>query len=226
MGVGSSTHAQSSALPQRWILAGDSIQAQVFANAELGLTGGDARDLTAAIIMQDTGITVQNVSSPGARLTTASFFPGLKDQRSMIDFIDGFFGATGIIITIGANDANGTVPVATYQADYGALVRHALSRGLQVICVPPLNEPNEVPNPNVSRRFAFQLATVFACTGAGVPSANVFNPAAVGIVPNRDDPAKRRLFAPDELHLTAPGHRLFADRLIDFMVARGFWRRR
>jgi hypothetical protein len=77
MGVGSSTHAQSSALPQRWILAGDSIQAQVFANAELGLTGGDARDLTAAIIMQDTGITVQNVSSPGARLTTASFFPGL-----------------------------------------------------------------------------------------------------------------------------------------------------
>jgi lysophospholipase L1-like esterase len=224
---GSRAHAQSTALPQRWIIAGDSIQAQVFANTELGLPGGDARDLTSAIIMQDTGVAIQNVSSPGGTMSTTSpYFPGLKDQRAMIDFIDGYFGATGIIITIGVNDANGSVPVGTYQTDYAGLVSHALSRGLQVICVPPLNEPNEVANPSVSRRFAFQLATVFACTGAGVPSANVFNPAGVGIVPNPSDPAKRRLFAPDQLHLSAPGHRLFADRLIDFMVARGFWRRR
>jgi lysophospholipase L1-like esterase len=220
-------HAQSSALPQRWILAGDSIQAQVFANPQLGLIGGDARDLTAAIIMQDTGIGIQNVSSPGATMTTNTpFFPGLKDQRSLIDFIDGFFGATGIIITIGVNDANGSVAVGTFQNDYAGLVRHALDRGLQVICVPPLNEPNEVADPNVSRRFAFQLATVFACRAAGVPAANIFNPAAVGILPNPHDPAKQRLFAPDQVHLTAPGHRLFADRLIDFMAARGFWRRR
>ena len=119
-----SAHAQSSALPQRWILSGDSIQAQVFANAELGLAGGDARDLTAAIVMQDTGIGIQNISSPGATMT-AGFFPGLKDQRAVLDFIDGVFGATGIIITIGVNDANGTVDVGTFQRDYAGLVSHA-----------------------------------------------------------------------------------------------------
>jgi len=230
-------HAQApnAQLPQRWILAGDSIQAQVFGNAEFNLPGGDARDLTASIVMQDTGVAIQNVSSPGATMTTTTVFAGLKDQQAMVSFIDGFFGATGIIITIGVNDSGGTVNVNTYRADYSGLVAFALQHGLQVVCVPPLNEPNEVADVNVSRRFAFQIATVFACTGAGVPAANIFNPAAVGIVPDPADPAKRRLFASsmangqlqlDNVHLSPAGHRLFADRLIDFMVGRGFWRRR
>jgi len=237
LAIASAAHAQvpSGQLPQRWILAGDSIQAQVFGNAELGLPGGDARDLTAAIIMQDTGVAIQNVSSPGATMTTTTVFAGLKDQQPMVSFIDGFFGATGIIITIGVNDAGGSVSSSTYPSDYASLVAFALRAGLQVVCVPPLNEPNEVADITVSRRFAFQIATYFACTGAGVPANNIFNPAAVGIVPDPADPAKRRLFASsivngqlqlDSIHLSSAGHRLFADRLIDFMVARGFWRRR
>jgi lysophospholipase L1-like esterase len=58
----------------------------------------------------------------------------------------------------------------------------------------------------------------------------------VGIVPDPTDPAKRRLFASspgaggqlqlDNVHLSSAGHHLFADRLIDVMVGRGFWRRR
>jgi lysophospholipase L1-like esterase len=237
LAIASTGHAQvpNGQLPQRWILAGDSIQAQVFGNAEFNLPGGDARDLTAAIIMQDTGVAIQNVSSPGATMTTTTVFAGLKDQQAMVSFIDGFFGATGIIITIGVNDSGGSVSSSTYVSDYSSLVAFALRAGLQVVCVPPLNEPNEVPDINVSRRFAFQLATFFACTGAGVPAENFFNPAAVGIVPDPADPAKRRLFASssangqiqlDNIHLSSAGHRMFADRLIDFMVARGFWRRR
>jgi len=237
LAIASTAHAQvpNGQLPQRWILAGDSIQAQVFGNAEFNLPGGDARDLTASIIMQDTGVAIQNVSSPGATMTTATVFAGLKDQQAMLSFIDGFFGATGIIITIGVNDSGGTVSANTYRADYSGLVAFALRSGLQVVCVPPLNEPNEVADVNVSRRFAFQIATFFACVGAGVPAENIFNPAAVGIVPDPADPAKRRLFASsrangqlllDNIHLSSAGHRQFADRLIDFMVARGFWRRR
>ena len=236
LAIASTAHAQTpnGQLPQRWILAGDSIQAQVFGNAEFNLPGGDARDLTTAIIMQDTGVAIQNVSSPGATMTSG-FFAGLKDQRAMISFIDGFFGATGIIITIGVNDSGGSVNVGQYRSDYSGLVAFALSAGLQVVCVPPLNEPNEVADVNVSRRFAFQIATYFACVGAGVPAENVFNPAAVGIVPDPADPAKRRLFASsmsggqlvlDNIHMSSAGHRMFADRLIDFMVGRGFWRRR
>jgi lysophospholipase L1-like esterase len=233
----STGHAQppNGQLPQRWILAGDSIQAQVFGNAEFNLPGGDARDLTAAIIMQDTGVAIQNVSSPGATMTTNGFLPGLHDQQAMVSYIDGFFGATGIIITIGVNDAGGSVSANQYRTDYASLVTVALQAGLTVVCVPPLNEPGEVADVNVSRRFAFQIATYFACTGAGVPPENIFNPAAVGIVPDPADPAKRRLFASssvngqlqlDSIHLSSAGHRLFADRLIDFMVGRGFWRRR
>src|SRR5262249_46635363 len=136
LAIASTAHAQSSQLPQRWILAGDSIQAQVFGNAEFQLPGGDARDLTAAIIMQDTGVAIQNVSSPGATMSGVSVFAGLKDQQAMVSFIDGFFGATGIIITIGVNDAGGSVSAATYRADYASLVAFALRAGLQVICVP------------------------------------------------------------------------------------------
>jgi lysophospholipase L1-like esterase len=237
LAIATTAHAQSPGgqLPQRWILAGDSIQAQVFTNAEFNLPGGDARDLTASIIMQDTGVAIQNVSSPGATMSGNGFFAGLKDQRAMVSFIDGFFGATGIIITIGVNDSGGSVSAATYRSDYAGLVAFALQAGLQVVCVPPLNEPNEVADVNVSRRFAFQIATYFACTGAGVPAENIFNPAAVGIVPDPADPAKRRLFASsstngqiqlDNIHLSSAGHRAFADRLIDFMVGRGLWRRR
>ena len=237
LSVAALAHAQTpgAALPQRWILAGDSVQAQVFANAEFNLAGGDARDLTAAIIMQDTGVAIQNVSSPGATMTTSTVFAGLRDQRAMIQYIHGFFKATGIIITIGVNDANGSVDVGTFVNDYAGLASFARGLGMQVVCVPPLNEPGEVIDVNVSRRFAFQLATVFACMGAGVPTENFFNPAAVGIVPDPSNAANRRLFASsrvngqlvlDNVHLSSAGHRLFADRLIDFMVARGFWRRR
>jgi lysophospholipase L1-like esterase len=217
---------------QRWILAGDSIQTGVFANPEYGLPGGDARELTATLVTQETGVVIQNFSSPGARMTTATpaYFPGLKDQTKAIDFIDGFFGATGIIITIGVNDANSDVPLADYARDYTNFVRHAKSRGLEVICALPLNEPNEVPDFALSRRFAFQLQTYYACLSAGVPAANIFNPAAYGIAPDDANPAKRRLFAgtsatPDNVHLSSAGHALFAQSLIDFMVGRGFWSR-
>jgi lysophospholipase L1-like esterase len=220
-----------SALPaaaqQRWILAGDSIQTGVFANAEYGLVGGDARDLTASIVTQETGVTVLNFSSPGARMTTLppGYFPGLKDQKPGISYLDGFFGVQGIVITIGVNDSGLDTDPGTYQTDYAGFVTHARNRGLEVVCVLPLNEPNEVPDINVSRRFNIQLRTYFACTGAGVPAANVFNPAAVGIYPDDANPAKERLFAPDHVHLTSDGHALFAEKLIDFMVARGYWTR-
>jgi lysophospholipase L1-like esterase len=222
--------AQGVALPQRWILAGDSIQTQTFPNAEFGLVGGDARDVTAAIIQQDTGVLIQNVSVPGIALAEPG---GLKDQRAMIQYLaNNIFLARGLILTIGVNDARRNVDVNVYQREYGDLVRFARGLGLQVVCVLPLNELDERADVNVSRRFAFQLATLFACEGAGV-GQNVFNPAAVGIFPDLQDPAKRRLFStdvlnggPDSIHLSSAGHRVFADRLIDFMVQRGFWRRR
>src|SRR5262249_39755406 len=154
LALSGAVHAQppNGQLPQRWILAGDSIQAQVFGNAEFNLPGGDARDLTAAIITQDTGVAIQNVSSPGATMTTNGFFRGLHDQQAMVSYIDGFFGATGIIITIGVNDSGGSVTTNQYRTDYSNLVAFALQAGLTVVCVPPLNEPNEVADINVSRR--------------------------------------------------------------------------
>jgi lysophospholipase L1-like esterase len=103
------------------------------------------------------------------------------------------------------------------------------------VCVLPLNEPNEVPDIAVSRRFHFQIATYFACSAAGVPAAQIYNPAVDGILPDPADPAKRRLFASrmpggqlvlDNVHLSSAGHALFAEKLIDFMVARGLWTRR
>ena len=232
--VASDAHAQGG----RWILAGDSIMAGVFANEEFGLPGGDGAELTATLVTLETGVVIQNVSSPGATMSAIPPWqiPGLARQQAALSFIDGLFGARGIIITIGVNDAGqpGIVP-STYLADYTGFARFARSLGLEVVCVPPLNEPDEPLDPNASRRFQFQLLTVFACANAGVPSENVFNPAAVGIVPDPADPAKRRLFASrrqngelvlDNVHLSSEGHRLFATRLIDFMVGRGFWTRR
>ncbi len=224
--------ARAQALPQRWILAGDSIQTGTFPNVEFGIPGGDARDLTQAIIQQETGVVISNVSAPGATMTSvfAPFFRGLVEQNSMIDFVNGFGGATGILITIGVNDAGSTLDLARFQQDYASFVTFARGRNLKVVCSLPLNEPGEVADVNVSRRFAFQLAVFFACQGAGVPAENIFNPAAVGIAPDLNNPARRRLFASaivdgqlqqDSVHLSREGHRLFATKLIDFMVQRG-----
>jgi lysophospholipase L1-like esterase len=232
--VASDAYAQGG----RWILAGDSIMAGVFANEEFGLPGNDAAELAATLISLETGVVIQNISSPGATMSAIPPWqiPGLARQQATLSFIDGLFGARGIIITIGVNDAGqpGIEP-STYLADYTGFVRFARSLGLEVVCVPPLNEPNEPLDPNASRRFRFQLLTVFACANAAVPPENVFNPAAAGIAPDPADPARRRLFASsyrsgqlvlDNVHLSSEGHRLFATKLIDFMVGRGFWTRR
>jgi lysophospholipase L1-like esterase len=143
----------------RWILAGDSIQTGVFANPQAGLPGGDARQLTASIVTRETGVTILNLSSPGARMTTLPYFPGLTDQRPAVSYLDGFFGAHGIVITIGVNDAGPGTDGGAYSQAYAGFVAHAIQRGLQVVCVLPLNEPDEVPDVDVSLRFAFQLRT-------------------------------------------------------------------
>jgi lysophospholipase L1-like esterase len=234
--------ARAQSLPQRWILAGDSIQTDVFTNVEFNIPGGDARDLTQAIIQQETGVVINNFSGPGATMSTLSFFPGLVQLNPAIAFVTGAIApARGIIITLGVNDALRSdrpedleADVARFQQDYQSFVASALQGNLQVVCSLPLNEPGETQMLD-SRRFRFQLAALFACVLAGVPQANIFNPAAVGIAPDLNDPAKRRLFASfiqngvlkqDPVHLSREGHRLFATKLIDFMVQRGFWSRR
>lgn len=222
---------------QRWILAGDSIMAGVFENEEFGLPGGDAAQLTSTIVALETGVSIQNVSSPGATMSLIPpwQFPGVSNQRSAVAFIDGLFGATGIIITVGVNDAGQPAITPTnFYNDYFNFVTYARSLALKVVCVIPLNEPNQPTNVNASRRYYFQLLAYFACTNAGVPVAQVYNPAADGIFPDPANAAKRRLFASsiqgtqlvlDNIHLSSDGHALFAEKLIDFMVARGFWTR-
>jgi hypothetical protein len=86
-----------------------------------------------------------------------------------------------------------------------------------------------------SRLLAALILLAAAAEARAQGQRFVFNPAAVGMVPDPDDPARRRLFASarrngqlvlDNIHLSSEGHRLFATKLIDFMVERGFWTRR
>jgi len=210
----------------RWILAGDSIQAMVYGNEEFGLPGGDAAQLTAAIIMQKTGVSIQNISSPGAMMTGS----GLHQQTGAVAYIHGVLHAKGIIIALGVNDAIYGADPNVYYQNYTSFVTFALSLGLEVVCVPPLSEPNEPIDVN-NPRYHFQVLTVYACQNAGVPKENIFNPAAVGIFPDPAVPKQRKLFTNqknvyDYVHLSSAGHALFAEKLIDFMVARGFWKRK
>lgn len=209
--------AQVNAAPQeRWILVGDSIQASVFG------AGGEAKHLTANRIPQLKNIHIQNISSPGASM---SGWLGFIHTRNILSQIDGYFGAKGVIITVGTNDwgRNSTSQLFT---DYKTYVTYAKSLGLEVVCVTPIwrsDEMNSLTVPNTSdswQLWVYRWTIEQACTQGGGK-----------IIDGGSSPLTNRLdyygdtISPSvaAVHPNATGHQVFTNWLIQRMNQLGYW---
>lgn len=198
----------ASATPQeRWVLIGDSIQSQVFG------PGSQAKELTANRIPQLKNVHIQNISSPGA---TMSSWLGYVNHKNMLNQIDGFFGAKGVIIAVGTNDWGGT-PTGPFGADYMAYVQHARSLGLEVVCVSPIwraDKDTYKTNPDGAsyQLWVYSWVIENACIQGGGKFVNGFD--APLVYPTN--------FA-DDVHLNGSGHAVFTNWLIQRMNQLGYW---
>ena len=203
---------------------GDSIMSLVFENAPDGsIRFGPPKELTAAIVNQQTQTYLQNFSVPGGAIISGPLIGA--GQVPALRYLSGVFGTSrGVIITLGTNDytVRNSVPVATFQAAYTELVRQIrqdLNR--DVVCVAPLPRRDvgltaDFFGAPLNELNVYQLAVLSACSAGGgvfIDSNEAFSEREVG------------LYASDGLHLNGRGHARFARFLIDKMVSLGFWKR-
>jgi hypothetical protein len=212
--LGILTLGTASAAPQeRWILVGDSIQAQVFGS------GGLSKDLTANRIPQLLDIHIQNLSSPGASMSGVL---GFYNSRSILGQIDGYFGAKGVIITVGTNDW-GRTSTSKLFADYKAYVVYAKSLGLEVVCVTPIWRSDELsykPVPGTTESWqlaAYRWTIEQACIQGG---GNVIDGS---LSPSTTLPLYYGDPTAPYVHLNKDGHSVFTSWLIQRMNHLGFW---
>lgn len=218
------TLAQVSPLqPERWILVGDSIQANIFEQT----IEPQARNLIANQIPLRANVIIHNVSAPGMRMTARKLpeftLPGASGRLSTLEQISGAYGAAGVVITLGSNDwAQPDVEKAQLIEAYRVYVAHARKLGLEVVCVGPIwrsDWDHAVRHPDGDYVLAdFSAAIRDACVsaegsyidGLEAPLANLRYYGDVN---------------PPIVHLNTKGHAVFADWLVAEMRKIGYWKR-
>lgn len=205
---------QAFAAPQeRWVLLGDSIQAQVFEPS--GIVP-QAKLLTANRITQNLNVQIQNISSPGMSMAVNGTGWDAYSNRTALRLIDGFFGAKGIVITLGTNDwGTPSINTSMFFEQYKATVQYAKSLGLQVVCVSPIwradQDQYKASGSDSYQLWVYRWVVQEACTQGG------------GIyVDGSTAPLLPEHFA-DGLHLNGAGHGVFSSWLTSKMKALGFW---
>ena len=199
---------------ERWGILGDSIQALVYGP---GSVPGDQSRLTAAQLPAKLNIAINNLSSPGARMTDGGQ-PGFgaASNKNAITMMRGYAPMKGIIIALGTNDwTNPGTSAQSLLDSYRGMIQHCKALGLNVVTLSPLNRSgggNGVQHPDgihTLANFQYWIEQVSLEQGAKVIMG--------GTAPLTADH-----FA-DGLHLNALGHDAFCAWLIQKMRALGFW---
>lgn len=202
------------AAPQeRWILLGDSLQALVHEPA--GVTP-QARQLTANRIPQLVNVNIQNISTPGLTMAHNGYVWNAYDNRNVLRLIDGYYGAKGIVITLGTNDwATPSITTAMFHDQYKAVIDEAKTHGLTVVCVTPIwraDKDQYRPAGNASYQlWTFQWIATTVCQNNG---AQVIDGSQAPLLPSHFT---------DGIHLNGVGHGVFTAWLIQQMQALGHW---
>lgn len=191
---------------ERWAILGDSIQAQVYAP---GSALGDQSKLTAALLPQKLNIAINNLSSPGARMTDGGQIGfGAASNLNAITMVRGYAPMKGIIITLGTNDwTNPGTSAQSLLDEYRKTIQHCKALGMAVVVVSPLNRAD---GGNGIQHF----------DGGNYTLANfqywieqVSYEQVAKVIHGGTAPLTADHFA-DGLHLNAAGHEVFADWLI------------
>jgi lysophospholipase L1-like esterase len=207
---------------ERWIILGDSIQAHVYGP---GTVHGDQSRLTAAQLPRSLNIAINNLSSPGARLTDggqAGF--GASSNKNAITMVRGYAPMTGIIITLGTNDWTNPGTSGQSLLDcYRGMIQHCVSLGMIVVGVSPINRADGA---NGIQHFdggiyplsQFQYWIEAVCQEQAVLLGN----DKVKMIQGGTCPITPAHLA-DGLHLNEIGHDVFCAWLIQSMRALGLW---
>jgi lysophospholipase L1-like esterase len=203
---------------ERWFLLGDSIQSSVF--SENGHPVGPASALTASQIPSLANVTIQNLSSPGFRMSQGELpgFGACANRSGLIGGAIGLVPPSGIIIMLGVNDwANYSVTGSTFTTDYPKVINYCKSMGMQVVCVSPI--------------WHYMQEVVMQHADAGYPLANfrswiqsMASFAGVGFIDGLSAPVSNHpeLFC-DGVHMNEEGHDIFAPWLVMKMRELGHW---
>ena len=205
------------ASPNRWILFGDSIQSEVFGT--VAGTNAPATALTASQIPGLANVVLQNISSPGLRMTDGGD-PGFGafSNKGAIGLVSGFFGAFGLIITLGTNDwANPPTTGGEFTTDYRGVIDYAKSLGMVVVCVSPLWRFDEGA-PIAHADATYWLANFRTTIQAIAQQEGVYFVDGT-LAPCTSHP---ELYA-DGIHLNQDGHAQFAPWLVAQIRALQLW---
>jgi lysophospholipase L1-like esterase len=203
---------------ERWFLLGDSIQSSVF--SENGQSVGPACALTASQIPNLANVTIQNLSSPGFRMSQGELpgFGACANRGGLIGGAIGLVPPAGIIIMLGTNDwGNYYVTGSAFTIDYPKVINYCKSMGMKVVCVSPI--------------WHFMQDTVLQHADAGYPLANfrswiqsMASAAGVGFIDGLSSPVSNcpEYFC-DGVHMNEAGHDAFAPWLVMKMRCLGHW---
>jgi hypothetical protein len=170
------------------MLIGDSIQA--------GTNLVSTKSQASFRLQRYGGVIVHNFASPGALMADHSFFAGMHQGTTAVGLLSGFWGMYGLVINLGTNDWDHSIPVSTFSSAYGTFL-DSIPPTLKVACMSPTWSTLEgMLNSNRNTMDDFRAATQAVCAARG--DAYLEGKAAI---PN--NPA----FFVDGLHPNDRGHK-------------------
>lgn len=175
-----------------------------------------ARHSTTNIIPQTVNVQIHKISTPGLTMAKNGSPWNAYDNRNVLRLIDGYFGAKGVVITLGTNDwETPGITTTAFHDQYKAVIEEAKANGLEVVCVTPIwraDKDQYKPSGSASYQlWIYQWIVSTVCLNNG---AKVIDGAAAPLLPQH--------FA-DGVHLNGAGHSVFAPWLIQQMQNLGYW---
>lgn len=207
---------------ERWIILGDSIQSLVYTTGS-GL--GDQSFLTAARLPQLLNISINNLSSPGARMTDGGQVGfGAASNLNAITMVRGYAPMGGIVITLGTNDWTNPGSSAQNLLDsFRATIQHCVALGMKVVVVSPLNRADGANYINHFDGGSYNLANFqYWIEAVTQEQAVLCGNQNVKMIQGSLCPLNSTHYA-DGLHLNESGHEVFCEWLIDEVKALGYW---
>lgn len=209
-------------LAKRWIIYGDSIDAGVYDDNGVA----NPCELLASALPHKVGISVNNLSSPGQRITeggTPGF--GATVNKNAVGTVVGYSGASGIVITLGTNDySNPSTGMVDFIDRYRDLISYCRTTlWLPVVIISPINRADGDTPILHTDGTAWKLWH-FRYFVEMLAYEEMQKPGPfLTLIKGTDIPLLPEHYVADGVHLNADGHKVRTDYLIQRFKDVGYW---
>lgn len=212
-----------SGLAPRWIIVGDSIHAGVYSDTGMG----NPAKLTASVLPQRVGISVNNVSSPGQRVSEGGQpgFGAYANRAGLIGSVKGYSDAAGVIIDLGTNDwANPGSSIYDYMNQLRALIQYCRTTlWLPVVLIGPhWRADGDTPIYHVDGSSWTLAQWAYFTENVGYEEAVKPGPFLT-VIRGSEVPSSVELLVADGIHYNEAGQEARTDFLISRMQSVGYW---